>query len=74
MNARLPRFRDSGPIRIGFGIIALVIAFFAGLGIASLLKYDFAVGPLALWAIFWLFLGCLFIVVEIGQTIIRRKT
>jgi hypothetical protein len=74
MSSITPRFRDSRPIRYGVGIIAVVILL-AGVGaiVAFGFGHDFAVGSSAIWAFLWLILGVGFIVVGIGQTVIRRK-
>jgi hypothetical protein len=68
------RFRDSLPLRIGLGIIAVLIA----LAVAELVAlridgYNPPAGPSGIWAFFWLILGIGFVIVGIGQTIVRRR-
>src|SRR6266705_3845390 len=67
------RFRDSWPIRIGVGIIASVIALImvAAVGLVAF-GYNPPVEPAGIWAFLWLILGACFVVVGIGQTIVRR--
>jgi len=74
MTPTAPRFRDSGPIRTGVGIIAVVIAFFLGFAIAySIFGYNPPAGPSALWGFIWIVVGSLLVLVGIGQTIVRRR-
>jgi O-antigen/teichoic acid export membrane protein len=68
------RFRDSLPIRVGGGIIGAVIAFFLALEIVYVVwGFNPEVGPLGLYAFFLIFVGIFFMVVGIGQTIVRRR-
>jgi hypothetical protein len=69
-----PRFRDSGPIRVGVGIITIVILLIVtGAIVAFGFGHDFAVGAAGIWAFLWLVLGTFLVFVGIGQTIVRRR-
>ena len=74
MTTDKPRFRDSGPIRVGIGMIAIVFLLIA---IATVVVFglgrDFAAGASGVWLFLLLVLGVCFVVVGIGQTIVRRK-
>ena len=68
------RFRDSWAIRIGVGIIASVFALIMAATVALFFfGYNPPVGPAGVWAFLWLILGVGFLVVGIGQTIVRRS-
>jgi hypothetical protein len=68
------RFRDSLPIRIGVGIVTAVVALLIAALVASYgFGFDGPVGASALWVFIWIILGLGFILVGIGQTIVRRR-
>lgn len=74
MNAPPVRLRDSWLIRIGSGIIAAVFTIVLAFALAfKMWNYNPPVGPAGLWAFFWIIAGFLFIVVGIGQTLVRRR-
>lgn len=59
---------------MGLGIIAGVLLLIAlGIVIAFGFGHDFAVGSAAIWAFLWLVLGFAFVLVGIGQTVVRRR-
>lgn len=71
----MPRLRDSWLIRIGLGIIAFwVVLFLALAGAEKWFGYNPDIWPANLWAIFWIIVALLMIVIGIGQTIVRRRT
>ena len=74
MSLSAPQFRDSGPFRVGIGIIAVVVLF-VGVGAIATFGFgrDFEVGSAGIWAFLWLVLGMFFVFVGIGQTIVRRR-
>jgi hypothetical protein len=68
------RFPDSWPIQIGVGIIGVVLALILSAARAvSVSGRDFPVGAAGIWAFLWLILGACFVIVGIGQTIVRRR-
>ena len=68
------RFRDSLPLRIGLGIIAAVIALaVAELAALRIDGYNPPAGDWGIWVFLWLILGICFVIVGIGQTIVRRR-
>ena len=68
------RFRDSAPLRIGLVIIVLVsVLIVAGAVATAVLGFNGPVGPIGVWMFLWLVLGTGFVIVGIGQTIVRRR-
>jgi hypothetical protein len=69
------RFRDSWLIRIGIGIIASVIVavLFALVGLI-VFGFNPPIGPAGVLIFLWMILGGCFVVVGVGQTIVRRGT
>lgn len=74
MGRRELRFRDSCLIRIGMGIIAVIVA---ATVIASVALHFFRlnpeVGPTGLWALMGVFFAFVLVLVGIGQTVVRRR-
>lgn len=69
-----PRFRDSWLLRIGTMLIGLILVGWAGLWLANRV-WDFNpdVGPAGMWSILWILLGLVFVIVGVGQTLLRRR-
>lgn len=68
------RFRDSGPIRVGSGIIGVIAVIFLGAAIAYFgFGYNPPAGPTGIWAFLWFVFAMLLILVGVGQTVIRRR-